>query len=110
MPRSGAGAGVTVVGSRSRSFDGSESLATVTVAALITPGTAAPSTATVSVKLVEPPIAIGAPWIAVTIGPATAKLQPAPLPATKVRPAGSVSVTVVAPAVAAGPRLVTPMV
>ena len=51
------------------------------------------------------PAAIGAARVAVTTWPEALKFQPAPAPLVNAIPAGSVSVTVVAPEVAAVPWL-----
>src|SRR3989442_610673 len=82
------------------------SLAVKTVALLVTPGTAAAPTATVRLKLTLSPTAIGPAFVAVTIWPLALKDQLVPAPPTNVRPAGSVSSTVIAPVVARVPRLV----
>src|SRR5689334_20859846 len=80
-----------------------------TVAVSVTVGPAAGSTATVSVMVDEAPAISAAAFVQVTAWPAAAQLQPAPTPETKLRPAGSVSVTVVGPGVAVGPLLPTTM-
>ena len=68
---------------------------------------AAASTATVRANTAESAAAIVPAKVAVTIGPLAAKVQPAPAPDAKVRPAGRVSTTVVAAAVGALPRFWT---
>ena len=102
-----SGTPCTAVGSLSRSLAALRSPGVATVAALTTPGTAAESTFTVIVKLVLSAAEIESEWVAVTICPDGAKLQPAPFALANVMPAGSVSVTVVAPVVAAEPRFET---
>src|SRR5213593_3574602 len=78
-----------------------------TVAVLVTLGTAAGPTFTDRSNLRLSPTAIGPLWLAVTVPPAEAKLQPAPEPETKLRPVGSGSVTVMIPVVGVVPTLVT---
>ena len=78
-----------------------------TMAAFVTDGNAAGATATVSVNLELSPAAIAPDCVAVTIAPLCANVQPAPAPETKLIPDGSVSVTVVAPTVAAVPVFCT---
>ena len=102
-----SGVPAMAVGSVSRSLAATGSLAVVAVAALVTDGNAAGATAAVSVNRVESPAARLAANVAVTIAPEVAKDQPAPAAPTNPRPAGSVSRTVVAPEVAAPPRLRT---
>ena len=97
----------TAVASVSRSLVGSESPAVATVAALTTPPSAPAPTLTSRVKPALSPAAIGAACVAVTMPAAATTLQPPPAALAKVRPAGSVSVTVVAKGVAVEPRFVT---
>ena len=80
------------------------------VAALITAGNAPKATATVRVHRLESPAARAAGKLAVTIAPEVAKDHPAPAALTNERPAGSVSRTVMAEAVAAVPGLRTTIV
>ena len=86
-----------------RSLAGYRSPGVETVAALTTDGDAANPTETVSVKTLESPPAIGPGLLAVTMAPETDTVQPAPALETKPSPAGSVSRTVMTPAV--GPAL-----
>src|SRR5690242_17725667 len=81
----------------------------VTVAESVTVGPAAGSTATVRVMVDDAPAIIAVAFVQVTVWPAAAQLQPTPAPETRLRPAGSVSVTVVGPGVAVGPLLPTTM-
>jgi len=79
-----------------------------TVAVLVTDGDAAVPTVTTSGKLGFAPMAMGPAFVQVTGRPATQFQPPPPLPAaTKVRPAGSVSLTMIALVVASVPLLVT---
>ncbi len=78
-----------------------------TVATFVTPGTAAGVAFTVRSNTRLSPAAIGGACVAVTVPPASAKLQPAPAPETKLRPAGSGSVTVMTSVVGPVPTLVT---
>src|SRR5438477_590246 len=106
-----------VVGSTARSSLGSKSPAVATLAVLTTLGPATGSTATSRVKPALSSAAIAPAKVAVTIAPAgltfqtmplaAEALHPAPAADTKLRPLGSVSVTVVTPIVAPLPRLVT---
>ena len=108
MVRCGA---VTAVGSDAVA-PGFGSLAVVTLALFVAEGAAAPATETTSGKLLLAPFAIGvAASVQVTGAPAM-QVQPLPpLPAaTKVRPAGKVSFTVMAAKVGAEPLLVTMIV
>src|SRR5438093_4856262 len=81
--------------------------AVLTVAVLVTLGTAAGPTFTDRSNLRLSPATIGPACVAVTVPPAEAKLHPAPVPETKLRPAGSGSVTTVGPVVGVVPTLVT---
>src|SRR5438552_1729226 len=103
----GAEAQPAAVGSGAVSFAADGSPEVPTVAVLMTPRTAAGATFTVSVKSRLSPAAIEPLFVAVTVPPAAARLQPAPKPETKLRPAGSGSVTVIGPEVAVVPTLVT---
>jgi hypothetical protein len=76
--RFGTAAGLTTVGSEARSFEASRSFGVLTLAEFVTPGTAAPPTATVRSNDRLAVVAIEARWIAVTTGPFTLKLQPVP--------------------------------
>src|SRR5438034_432386 len=103
------------------------------LAVLVTSGKAAGRTFTVSVKAAESKAAMAAAWVAVTVGPLVetlhpapaasaagklavtiapevAKDHPAPAALTNERPAGSVSRTVMAEAVAAVPGFRTTIV
>src|SRR5690242_3630008 len=80
-----------------------------TVAESVMVGPAAGSTATVRVMVDEAPAISAAVFVQVTVWPAAAQFQPVPTPETRVRPVGSVSVTVVGPGVAVGPLLPTTM-
>ena len=81
-----------------------------TVEVLVTLGTAAGPTLTVSVNLRLSPAAIGLGCLAVTVAPEVEKLQPAPAPETNPSPVGSTSVTAIVSLVAALPTLVTTIV
>ena len=102
-----SGTPVTSLPSTDRSLVPSTSPWVSTLAALMTVGKAAGPTAAVRLSAAESPGAMLAAYWAVTTGPDTATVQPDPAAATKVRPAGSVSRTVVVPAVAVMPTLVT---
>jgi hypothetical protein len=81
------------------------------VAELVTRGTAAASTFTVSV--IGFPVAAAAMTVAlsqVTVWPAALQVHPVPVAALNVSPAGSVSVTVIVPEVATLPVLLTAIV
>src|SRR5438067_270527 len=65
-----------------------------TVAVLVTPGAAAAVTATVRVMLLVAPEARGPGFVQVTTWPLALQVQPSPVAETNVRPAGSVSVSV----------------
>ena len=84
----------------------------VTVATLVTLGTAATPTPTIKVMGLPfaPTAAIGVTDVQVTFCPTAAHVQPTPVPDTNVKPAGSGSVTVTVPAVAAVPLLAGVMV
>jgi hypothetical protein len=84
-----------------------ESLGSATVAVFVTVGKAGGATATVSVTVLLPPPASGPGFVQVTVWPAALQVQPAPAPETKVIPAGSESVIVIVPVVAAVPLFVT---
>jgi hypothetical protein len=60
-----------------------------------------------AIGLPLPPTAIAAALVQVTTAPAAPHVQPVPLAALKLKPAGSVSVTVIEPDVAAFPELLT---
>jgi hypothetical protein len=78
------------------------------VAVLVTCGTAAGSTFTASViGLPAAPAAMTAVLVQVTIWPDALQVQPVPLAALKVKPVGSVSLTVIVPDVATLPVLLT---
>jgi hypothetical protein len=87
-----------------------ESPVSATVAEFVTDGNAADATETVSVSVLLAPTAIGPAFVQVTIcafcAPAL-QVQLAGAPETKLRPAGSVSVTVICCCVAAVPLLVS---
>src|SRR5437899_570015 len=70
-----------------------------TDAVLVTLGDAAAATPTVRSNVRLSPDTITPLCDAVSVPPAEAKLQPAPAPETKLRPAGSGSVTVIPPLV-----------
>ena len=110
IERSGVGAGVTVVGSVSRSFAVTVSDTAWTTAAFVTPGSARAPTATVSVNGEFAPTAIEFDRNALTTCPLELKLHPEPLPETNVIPVGSVSSTVVIPVTGPVPTFVTVMV
>jgi len=83
----------------------------LTVAELLTVAGALAATFTVSViGVAAAPAAITAALEQVTVCPAALHVQPVPLAALKVRPAGRVSVTVIVPDVATLPLLLTAMV
>ena len=65
------------------------------------------SNLTVSVIVLTPVEAIDPEFAHVTTWPTAPQLQPEPLPDTKLKPAGNVSVTVIAPVVEVLPMLVT---
>src|SRR2546428_835166 len=102
--RSGA---FTTVRSDAESLAAFGSPGVATEAVLVTLGTAAAATLTVRSKARLSPDTIGPLCVAVTVPPAEAKLHPEPAPETKLRPAGSGSVTVIPPLVGPLPRLVT---
>src|SRR5438034_366103 len=102
-----SGAPPTAVRSEAVLFAAYGSPEVLTVAVLMTLGTAAGATFTVSVNTRLSPATIGPLFVAVTVPPAAAKFQPAPVPETKLRPAGSGSVTVIGPVVGVVPTLVT---
>ncbi len=81
-----------------------------TWARLVTDGTAAEPTETTRSKLVLAAAARLPGNVAVTTCPTAPTVQPVPLPDTKLRPAGSVSVTKTVSTVAASPTLVTVIV
>lgn len=97
----------TVVGSDAELLAVFESPAVWTVAVFVTPGTAAPDTATVRERLTAAPEDSAAPRVAVTVWPDVEKLQPSPVPPTKARPAGSSSTTVIGLVVDCEPTFVT---
>ena len=102
------GAGFTVVGSEAELLDGLLSPAVETLAALVTLGTAAGATPTVSVIVLMVLLpAMGPGLVQVTTWPLAEQLQPVPVPLTKLSPVGKLSVTVIGPVVAALPTLVT---
>src|SRR5438876_529015 len=72
----------TVVGSEAASFAAYGSPVVATVAVLVTLGTAAGAAFTVRSNTRLSPTAIGPLCVAVTVPPASAKLQPAPAPET----------------------------
>src|SRR5207253_5780716 len=84
--------------------------ATEAVAWLTTLGNAAAPTLTVSVIVVESPMASAFGFVQVTLWPEAEKVQPAPAPDTKLSPAGKVSLTIMLPLVAALPTFVSLMV
>src|SRR2546426_841941 len=96
-----SGAPATAAASTSRSFAGSASPGVPTTAAFVTAGNAAAPTDTVSVKLALSVAAMTPAYVAVTMDPADANDQPAPVPPTYASPGGSVSVTATVPAVGA---------
>src|SRR2546428_10306498 len=96
-------AAVTMVESVAVLLDKLVSPAVETLAVLITLGTAAAATPTVRLKLVLPPADTGPAEKQVTVCPEARKLQPVPEPETKLKPVGSVSVTVMVPVVAPEP-------
>ena len=102
--RSGA---LTTVRSDAESLAAFGSPGVATDAVLVTLGDAAAATLTVRSKVRLSPDTIGPLCVAVTVPLAEAKLQPAPAPETKLRPAGSGSVTVIPPPVGPLPTLVT---
>src|SRR5688572_31885286 len=111
MARSGPGAPgaacATAVGSVAPLLAGFASPGVVTVAVLVTDGTAAAPTATVSAICRLPPGPIGPGVVQVTCWPAALQVQPGPTALTKLSPAGRVSVTVTTPAVALPPTFWT---
>src|ERR1041384_7480053 len=96
-----SGVPITVVGSTSLSFEVLRSPASDTTAALVTLGTAAAPTATVSAKLELSATRMAPACAGEMVGPACGRLHPAPAPLAYVVPVGRVSVRVVTPAVAA---------
>ena len=109
MPRSGEA--MTAAGlSLPRSFVGFTSPGVLTRTVLVTLGSAAASTLTVSAMLALPAAAIGPALVHVTTCPVAAHAKPPPVPLAKVSPVGSVSVTVIAPVVADDPTLFTRIV
>ena len=88
-----------VVGSEAELFAMFESLAVLTMAALVTVGYAALPTDTVSVIVLLAPGANGPGFVQVTSWPAAPQLHDEPMPDTKVKPAGSGSLTVMRPVV-----------
>jgi hypothetical protein len=98
--------GITVVGSLLVLLLGFGSVVGLdTDAELVTLGAAAGATATVSVMVLPPPFAMALGLVHVTVWPLAEQLHPVPVPETKERPVGSVSVTVIGPAAEAGPAL-----
>src|SRR5205085_3395796 len=98
---------LTVVGSLSESLAAFASFGVETVAVLSTEGTAACATPTVSVMALVAEGASGPPLVQVTFCPLAAQFQFVPVPETKLKPVGSVSVTVIVPVVLHAPTLVT---
>jgi hypothetical protein len=79
-----------------------------TLAVLVTLGIAAAPTLTVKVMVLLPLLpAMGPAFVQVTTCALAEQLQPVPVPETKPRPVGNVSLTVIAPVVAVLPTLVT---
>src|SRR5205085_1004317 len=98
---------LTVVGSLSELLFALLSSEVATVAVLVTAGTAAAETPTVSVIMLEA-VGINVPaFVQVTFCPTAEQLQPVPVPETKLKPVGNGSVTVMRPIVLHAPTLVT---
>ena len=105
IARSGAvPAGVTAV---PLLFAGFASPAVLALAVFVTLGTAPAATDTVSRITDESAAAIGPALVHVTVAPDAEQLHPAPVPLTKSKPAGSGSVTVIAPVVELDPMFFT---
>ncbi len=88
------------------------SLPPETLAVLVTlfvPGAVATPTLTLKAKVLLPAAAIAVLLVQVTVWPEAEQLQPVPVvePVTKLRPVGSVSVTVMVPELATPPLLLT---
>jgi len=111
MVRSGA---VMVVGSFEELLAALLSLGVATLAVLVTGELASAVALTVTVRVMVlalgAPMLIGPGFVQVTTCPAALQVQLVPAPLTNPSPAGSVSVTVIAPVVAAVPMLVTVIV
>lgn len=81
-----------------------------TLALFVTAGTALSAGETVSVIVELLPFARSPGFEQVTFCPIAEQLQPVPVPETKLKPVGSVSVTAIGPEAVEGPLLVTVMV
>ncbi len=97
----------TVVGSVARSFAAFPSPAVATRAMFVTAGTAPARTLTFTVTVLVPLIARGPGLVQVTTWPAMPQPHPEPLAPVGVRPAGTESMSVSVPKVAALPAFVT---
>jgi hypothetical protein len=102
-----SGAPATVVGSAATSFAAFASPGPVTVAEFVTAENAAGPTAVVTVNTALSPAARPAACVASSAWPVHANVQPEPDSVTRVSPAGSVSRTVIGPAIEAEPTSVT---
>jgi hypothetical protein len=108
IARSITGAGFTVVRSEEELLAALLSPVVETLAVLVTLGIAAAPTLTVKVMVLLPLLpAMGPAFVQVTTCALAEQLQPVPVPETKPRPVGNVSLTVIAPVVAVLPTLVT---
>src|SRR5436309_3800332 len=102
-----SGRGGDVVGSLSFPTRPSSDLVVLAVALLVTAGTAAPATFTVSVTASESPTATGPACARFTVAPVTLATHPAPATPANARPAGSGSAIRIESVVAALPTFTT---